>query len=93
MGRSRYGVGTVLSTISGTPAPCAASATARASRTLPRGLPSVSAKNAFVVGRTAASQAATESGSSTNDTSTPSRGSVCRNRLYVPPYSEDEATM
>jgi hypothetical protein len=42
-GRSRYGVGTVLSTTSGTPTSCATAATASMSSTLLRGLPSVSA--------------------------------------------------
>lgn len=76
MGRSRYGVGTVLSAISGTPASWATSATARMSSTLPRGLPSVSANNALVSGRTAARQASMSSGSSTKVTSMPNLGSV-----------------
>jgi hypothetical protein len=76
IGRSRYGVGTVLSTISGTPASCAASATERMSSTLPRGLPSVSAKNAFVFGRTAERHSSTSSGFSMNETSMPIFGNV-----------------
>ena len=76
IGRSRYGVGTVLSTISGTPASCATSATFRTSSTLPRGLPSVSANSSLVFGRIAARHSSASSGSSTKLTSIPSFGSV-----------------
>ncbi len=44
-------------------------------------------------GLIAARQASASSGSSTNDTSMPNRGSVWRNRLYVPPYSDVLETM
>ncbi len=48
MGLHRYGVGNVLSMISGIPASCAIFATASISRTLINGLPIVSANIAFV---------------------------------------------
>ena len=47
-GRHRYGVGTVLSTMSGTPWACAISATAAMSITLPAGLPTDSQNTALV---------------------------------------------
>ena len=50
-GRTRYGVGIVLSTISGTPASWATAATPSMSRMSLLGLPIVSPKNAFVFGR------------------------------------------
>ena len=53
IGRHRYGVANVLSTISGSSCSCAIAATASMSSTLPAGLPIVSPKNAFVFGRTA----------------------------------------
>ncbi len=84
IGRTRYGVAIVLSTISGTPASCAMSATPRMSRTFPRGLPMLSANSALVFGRIAARQAS-RSSASTKDTSMPNFGSVCWNRLWVPP--------
>ncbi len=58
MGRHRYGVANVLSTISGTPCSWAMPATVAMSRTLPPGLPMVSAKSALVFGRSAARHAA-----------------------------------
>ena len=76
IGRSRYGVGTVLSTISGTPASRATSATARTSSTLPRGLPSVSANSSLVFGRILERHSSRLSGSSTKLTSMPSFGNV-----------------
>jgi hypothetical protein len=72
----RYGVGTVLSTTSGTPTSWATSAMPRMSSTLLRGLPSVSAKNSRVRSLAAARQASRSSGSSTNVTSMPSFGKV-----------------
>ena len=53
IGRHRYGVANVLSTISGRSWECAMAATVSMSSTFPAGLPIVSAKNAFVFGRTA----------------------------------------
>jgi hypothetical protein len=80
-GRMRYGVAIVLSTMSGTPARCASSATARMSRMLMRGLPIVSAKNSLVFGRTARAHAAGSSWSSTKVVSMPSFASVYLKRL------------
>ena len=54
IGRSRYGVATVLSTMSGSPLSCATPETPATSRTWPRGFEMVSAKKARVLGRTAA---------------------------------------
>ncbi len=84
-GRMRYGVAMVLSTISGTPASCATSATARMSRMLMRGVPLVSAKRSLVFGRTARAHASGSSWSSTNVVWIPSFASVYLKRLYVPP--------
>ena len=75
-GRIRYGVATVLSTMSGTPASCATAATPSMSRTSCLGLEMVSAKKSLVLGRTAARQDSRSSGSSTNVVSMPSFGSV-----------------
>jgi hypothetical protein len=75
-GRIRYGVGTVLSTMSGTPLSCATPETPSRSSTSFFGLASVSPKNAFVFGRTAARHWSRSSGSSTNETSMPILGSV-----------------
>ena len=50
IGRHRYGVANVLSTISGSSCSCATDATASMSSTLPAGLPIVSPKNALVFG-------------------------------------------
>ena len=50
IGRHRYGVANVLSTISGSSCSCAMAATASMSSTFPAGLPIVSPKNAFVFG-------------------------------------------
>jgi hypothetical protein len=80
-GRMRYGVAIVLSTMSGTPAACAWSATLRMSRMLMRGLPIVSAKKSLVFGRTARAHASGSSWSSTNVVSMPSFASVYLNRL------------
>jgi hypothetical protein len=66
----------VLSTISGTPASCARSATVAMSSTLPCGLPMVSAKYAFVFSRVAARHCSGSSWSSTKETEMPSFGSV-----------------
>ena len=72
IGRIRYGVATVLSTTSGTPASWATPATPSMSRMSFFGFEIVSAKNAFVFGLTAARQLSRSSGSSTNETSMPS---------------------
>ncbi len=84
IGRSSTGVGSVLSTISGTPASCATFAIASTSSTSTFGLPSDSANTAFVFGRIAAATAC-GSEASTSDTAIPNRGSVWTNALYVPP--------
>ena len=91
IGRHRYGVANVLSTISGTPCSCATAATASMSSTLPPGLPIVSAKNAFVFGRTASRQADGSSGS-TQVSSTSILRSMCLSWFTVPPYSADDDT-
>ena len=62
IGRHRYGVANVLSTISGSSLSCAMAATVSMSSTFPAGLPIVSAKNAFVFGRTACRHASGSSG-------------------------------
>ena len=76
IGWIRYGVATVLSTISGTPLSCATAETLGMSRMSFCGLEMVSAKNAFVLGWTAALHCSRSSGSSTKLTSMPSLGSV-----------------
>src|SRR5262249_54193136 len=53
IGRQRYGVANVLSTMSGTSCSWASDATVSISRTLPAGVPMVSPQNALVFGRTA----------------------------------------
>ena len=73
--RCRYGVATVLSITSGTPARWATAATARTSSTCAIGLVIDSAKNARVSGRTAAAQASASSWS-TNVTSMPQSANV-----------------
>ena len=50
IGRHRYGVANVLSTISGSSCSCAIAATVSMSSTFPAGLPIVSPKNALVFG-------------------------------------------
>ncbi|CNV97272.1 Uncharacterised protein [Mycobacterium tuberculosis] len=71
----RYGVAMVLSTINGTPLRWATSETAGVSSRSICGLEMVSAKNALVLGRTAACQVSRSSGSSTKLTSMPSLAS------------------
>ena len=71
IGRTRYGVAMVLSTMSGTPASCATPATPAKSRTSPRGFGIDSPKNARVSGRTAAAHSARSVGSCTNVTAMP----------------------
>ena len=77
IGRIRYGVGTVLSTISGTPVVVGHAGDALdVEHVVLRVARCVSPKNAFVFGRTAARHWSRSSGSSTNVTSMPSFGSV-----------------
>ncbi|MNW50172.1 hypothetical protein D3C74_276170 [compost metagenome] len=92
IGRSKYGLGNVLSTISGMPCSWAIAATASMSSTSPFGLPSVSAYNAFVLSVIAARKFSGFE-ESTNFTLMPSLGSVVENRLNVPPYSVVEETI
>ncbi len=80
-GRMRNGVAIVLSTMRGTPASWATSATERMSRTLILGLPIVSAKNSFVFGRTAARHSSGSSWFSTKVVSMPSLARVYLKRL------------
>ena len=77
----------MLSTMSGSPASCATSATAATSRIFPSGLEIVSPNSSLVFGRIAARHCSTSAMSSTNVVSMPSRFSVYLSRLYVPPYS------
>ena len=62
IGRHRYGVANVLSTISGSSCSCAIDASVSMSSTLPAGLPIVSPKNALVFARTALRHASGSSG-------------------------------
>ena len=84
IGRHRYGVANVLSTISGRSCSCAMAATASMSRTFPPGLPMVSPKNAFVVGRIAVRHASRSSGS-TQVSATLILRSRCLNWFTDPP--------
>lgn len=84
IGRHRYGVANVLSTISGRSWPWAMDASVWMSRTLPPGLPIVSPKNALVFGRTAAFQASGSSGSAQLSSTFIFRNR-CLNWLTVPP--------
>ena len=77
-GLHRKGVGAVLSTISGRPCSCAASAQARMSTTLIFGLPMVSAKTSLVLSSTNFARSSGLFGS-TKRTSMPNWGSVCAN--------------
>ena len=74
------GVGTVLSTISGRPWACAASAHAAMSTTFSFGLPIVSANTSRVLSSVSSATDSGRSGSA-NRTSMPYCGSVCANRL------------
>ncbi len=82
--RCRYGVATVASITSGTPAACAMSATARTSSTCAMGFVTDSANSARVVGRMAAAHASRSSWS-TNVTSMPQSANVSCSRSTVPP--------
>ena len=75
-GRMRYGVGTVLSTISGMPLSWATLLTPSMSNTSFRGLASTSPKKTLVFGRIAARHCSRSCGSSTKLTSMPIFGSV-----------------
>ena len=91
IGRHRYGVANVLSTISGRSWSWATAASASMSRTLPAGLPIVSPKNALVFARTAPRHASRSSGS-TQVSLTLSLRSRCLSWFTVPPYNADDAT-
>ena len=82
--RQWIGVAAVLSTISGRPCACAASAQARRSTMLSFGLPIVSANTRRVLSSVSRATASGSSGSAQR-TSMPYCGSVCAKRLYVPP--------
>ena len=82
-GLSRYGVASVLSTISGTPGRRRV-ATASTSSTSTLGLPIDSAKKALVLGRGGRKFSADFAGS-TRVTSMPNFGNVWTKALYVPP--------
>jgi len=84
IGRHRYGVAKVLSTIRGMSCSWAMVATASMSSTFPPGLPMVSPKSALVFGRIAERQASRSSGS-TQVSSTLSLRSMCLNWLTDPP--------
>ena len=90
-GLHRNGLGTVLSTTSGTPCERATSATAAMSSTMPLGLPSVSANTARVFGRIAAANAA-GSVASTKLVSMPNFFRFTASIVTVPPYSAPAAT-
>ncbi|MEG8036085.1 hypothetical protein QP157_12410 [Sphingomonas sp. LR61] len=83
-GRTRYGVARVLSTIRGTPARCAVSATPVMSRTSFFGFGIVSAKNAFVFGRTSRAHSSRSRWSATKSTSMPRRPRFCTSSPLVP---------
>ena len=85
MGRQFTGVGTVLSTMSGTLCACAAAAKRSMSRTASAGLAIVSPKTARVLGRNAASSSSSVQSGETNVLSMPILAMVWASRLYVPP--------
>ena len=85
MGRQRAGVGKVLSTTSGRPASCAASAKVWMSRTVSAGLATVSPKTSLVLGRMAAAISSLLARGLTKVDSMPSLGRVTEKRLMVPP--------
>ena len=84
IGLSINGVATVLSTINGTPAACATSATASRSTTLPAGLPMVSQKTAQVRSSISASMESASS-SAANRASMPRVGSTWAKYVNVAP--------
>ena len=92
IGRQRYGVAKVLSIISGTPASWAILATFSISKTFKLGFPIVSAKIAFVFSVIAERKFSGSFGS-TNLTLIPYFGRVTANKLYVPPYKLEAATI
>jgi hypothetical protein len=84
-GRQRYGVASVASIASGTPAAWAIAPSDAMSAIVPAGLAMISVYSSFVrPGYTAASNAAGSSGG-TNVVSIPSRRSVTSSSVYVPP--------
>ena len=84
MGRHRYGVARVASTISGSPAAWATSARPAMSATALEGLEITSANTSLVAGVMAAAKAA-GSRPGTNVVSTPNRRSVTSSWVIVPP--------
>ena len=91
IGLQRKGLGTVLSTTSGTPCAWATAATAAMSSTCRLGLPSVSANTARVLGRIAAATASA-SVASTKLVSMPNLRRFTASIVTVPPYSAPAAT-
>jgi len=79
-GRQRKGVGTVLSTMSGTPWASAISAQRATSTTLPAGLP-IDSQNSARVLPSMSSGMRSKSSAATKRVSMPWRGKVCANRL------------
>ncbi len=90
-GLHRKGLGTVLSTISGSPWACATSATAAMSSTSRLGLPRVSANTARVFGRIAAAKASALR-PSTNVVVMPNFCRFTASIVTLPPYSAPAAT-
>ncbi len=84
IGRSSTGVGTVLSTISGTPWRWAASAIASMSQMLPAGLPTLSQKTALVSASISRSMSAAWSEAAKRPW-IPWRGSTCDKSEWVVP--------
>jgi hypothetical protein len=92
IGLHRNGLGTVLSTIKGTPCACATSATASMSSSCRLGLPRLSANTARVFGFIAAAKASGEA-VSTNVVVMPSFLRFTASMLTEPPYNAPAATM
>ena len=84
IGRSRIGVATVLSTISGTPCRCAAAAIASMSQMLPAGLPTLSQNTARVSPSISRSMSAAAS-LAAKRASMPWRGSTWASSVWVVP--------
>lgn len=85
IGRQLIGVGNVLSTMSGTPWRCAASANFSKSSTMSAGLAIDSPNTAFVFGWNAASSSSSEQSGLTKVQVTPILRIVTLMRLNVPP--------
>ncbi len=92
IGRHRYGVASVASITSGSPAACATSASAAMSATSPDGFATTSANSSLVRGVIAAAKSSARS-PATNVVSTPKRRRVTSSWVIVPPYSPAAATM